>query len=138
MVVPNAVDVAVFRPAAAAEARRRDELLWVGYRSVSKGIADPPATPFAEVRRQRAAHDALRLIGQFPTDAGRGDWHRPRGRPGDHRGGALRTATDRAAIVAAMARASLFVHASRRRRSASWRPRRSPAGCPWWPRTRAA
>jgi glycosyltransferase involved in cell wall biosynthesis len=110
VVIPNTVDVAAFRPVGAAD-RDPDELLWVGYRSVSKGTPTL-LRAFAEVRRQRP-RTRLRLIGRSPTDAEEAEWHRLAADLGIT--DAVRfdpPVPDRAPIVDAMARAACFVHAS--------------------------
>ncbi len=110
VVVPNTVDVAAFRPVGAA-ARDPHELLWVGYRSASKGIPTLLAA-FAEVWRRRP-ETRLRLIGRSPTDAEEAEWHRLAAALGI--ADVVRfepPVLDRASIVDAMAHAACFVHPS--------------------------
>jgi hypothetical protein len=110
-VVPNAVDVAAFHAAPLA-ARAPEALLWVGSRRPSKGI-EMLLRAFALVREARP-RATLRLIGSAPHPADDEAWRDMAGRLGIRDAVAVEPVTDRAGVAAAMARASVFVHPSRR------------------------
>lgn len=110
-VIPNVVDLGLFRPDVAI-GRRSGELLWVGNRKATKGM-EALLRAFALVAGSRP-EARLRLIGKAPTAddeaalqglaselgiAARVDFEDP---------------VDRAGVAAAMARADLFVHPSPR------------------------
>jgi glycogen synthase len=111
VVIPNSVAVDGFRAPPLAE-RRQDELLFVGYRREIKGL-DVLLRAVAMARIQRPAI-RLRLIGE-PGD-------RPLERRLQALAGSLgitgvvtfEPAAERPTVADAMARASVFVHASRR------------------------
>ncbi|MCI0581397.1 MAG: glycosyltransferase [Chloroflexi bacterium] len=109
-IVPNAVDVSAFSVVGPAE-RHPDELVFVGYRRPSKGIATLLEAT-ALVRRRRPGI-RLRLIGgATPEDEAR--WTRRIVSLGIRDAVSLEPAADRVAVAAALARAALFVHPSPR------------------------
>jgi glycogen(starch) synthase len=110
-VIPNTVDLDSFTPAGPAE-RDPDELLWVGYRREVKGMATL-LRAFAAVRAARPA-TTLRLIGRSPTDDEEAGWIGLAAELGVADGVRFEPPADRVAVAAAMARAALFVHPSRR------------------------
>lgn len=110
VVIPNTVDVEGFRLAAPGE-RVADELLWVGYRRPIKGI-DTLLAAFRIVREARPAA-TLRLVGRSTSAAEEAGWHRLAAELGVAGAVAFDPPADRAGVAAAMARASIFVHASR-------------------------
>lgn len=109
IVVPNAIAVADFRAAPMVQ-RRADELLFVGYRREIKGI-DVLLEAVALARRRRPV--TLRLIGRSPDDDLERRWHDLAASLGIADAVVFEPPTDRAGVAAAMAEASLFVHASR-------------------------
>jgi glycosyltransferase involved in cell wall biosynthesis len=111
VVIPNTVAVGDFLPGSHSE-RVPDELLWVGYRKEIKGI-DTLLRAFRIVRQARPGA-TLRLIGRSTSDADESRWQRLAAELGI--AGAVRfdPPADRAGVVAAMRRASCFVHASTR------------------------
>jgi glycogen synthase len=111
VVIPNAVDVETFR-LAPTEDRDPNELLFVGYRKPSKGIA-VLLRAFALVAEQRPAL-TLRLIGRSETPAVEADWHRLAGELGIADRVTFDGLVGRSEVAAAMARASIFVHPSPR------------------------
>lgn len=110
VVVPNAVDVESFRAEPLAS-RRHEELLFVGYLKEIKGI-DLLLAALAIVRRTNQGA-SLRLIGSASSEL-LTRWMRLAGELGVSEAVAFDPPADRAGVAAAMARASLFVHASRR------------------------
>ena len=110
VVIPNLVAVDDFRVVAPAE-RDPDELLYVGYRTATKGI-DTLLAAFALVR---ARHPSLRLrlVGRSTTPETEAVWQRMAAELGLGESVIFDGVTDRAGVVAAMSRAGLFVHASR-------------------------
>ncbi|MGC8635109.1 MAG: glycosyltransferase [Candidatus Limnocylindrales bacterium] len=110
-VVPNSVPVELFRAPPLAE-RRPGELLYVGTRKADKGIGTL-LEAFALARAERPEL-TLRLIGRAPTLDDENAWLARAESLGI--AGAVRfdPPADRAGVAAAMARADLFVHASRR------------------------
>ncbi|MGZ6329239.1 MAG: glycosyltransferase, partial [Candidatus Limnocylindrales bacterium] len=111
VVIPNTVDVAAL-PLVGLEARDPNELLWVGYRTASKGIPTL-LRAFALVRRARPA-TTLRLLGRSPTEEEEVAWHRLAGELGVAEAVRFEGPADRAGVAAALARATLFVHPSSR------------------------
>jgi glycogen(starch) synthase len=111
IVVPNTIPVDDFRAAPLAE-RRADELLFVGYRLEAKGI-DELLRAFALARARRPSV-TLRLIGGNTNEALEDRWRALAASLGVADAVAFEPAADRAAVAEAMARASLFVHPSRR------------------------
>jgi len=110
-VIPNTVDVAAFTPTSAAD-RDPNELLWVGYRSSAKGLDMLLRTMSVVLQRQPDAR--LRLVGKAP---GAGDESSLRALAETLEiGHAVRFEgpADRAGVAAAMERAAVFVHPSRR------------------------
>ena len=114
IVIPNAVPIAMFggNGAGAAGERVADELLFVGYRKPSKGIG----TLLRGVAIARARRPAirLRLLGRSPEPAVEEEWRRLAADLGMADATSFEEPADRAGIAEAMARASLFVHASPR------------------------
>lgn len=111
VVIPNTVDVAAF-PLVPTGARRVDELLWVGVRSEAKGI-ETLLRAFALVRAQRPA-TTLRLIGGARTGDDERRWTALAAELGITDAVSFEPAVERAAVAAAMSRAAVFVHPSRR------------------------
>jgi len=109
-VLPNAVRVDEFTLVPAAS-RRQDELLFVGYRKASKGIA----TLLHGVAAARAVRPSisLRLVGGGTPEEDAG-WRALARKLGIADAVTFDPATDRAGVVVAMGRASVFVHASPR------------------------
>ena len=109
VVIPNAVAVDDFRAVPLAE-RRPDELLFVGYRRKVKGIS----TLLRAVAIARQTHPTitLRLIGTAEPALER-QWYDEAAGLGLAHVVSFEPPADRAAVAAAMARASIFVHASR-------------------------
>lgn len=110
VVVPNSVAVEEFRAPSLAD-RVADELLYVGYRKEIKGI-DTLVEAFAIVRAARPAA-RLRLIGRSPSEEIEGRWRQLAADLGVLDAVSFEDVTDRSGVAAAMARASVFVHASR-------------------------
>ncbi len=111
IVVPNTIPVDDFLAAPLAE-RRVDELLFVGYRLEAKGL-DDLLRAFALARARRPSV-TLRLIGGNTNAALEDRWRALAASLGVADAVAFEPAADRAAVAEAMARASLFVHPSRR------------------------
>jgi len=111
VVLPNAVAVAGFTAAPLSD-RRPDELLFVGYRKASKGI-ETLLRAFALVHSGRPTA-TLRLIGGSPDDATEREWQALAGSLGIAGAVRLDPPADRTEVAAAMAQASVFVHASPR------------------------
>ncbi len=109
-VVPNAVPVELFRAAPRRE-RRAGELLYVGTRKPDKGIAT--LLEAFSLARARRPDLTLRLVGQSPTPGDEAAWLARAAGLGVTDAVSFEPATDRAGVAAAMARADLFVHASR-------------------------
>ncbi|HSL32412.1 MAG TPA: glycosyltransferase, partial [Candidatus Limnocylindrales bacterium] len=110
-VLPNAVPLDLF-PVGPTEDRIADELLFVGYRKVTKGIENL-LRAVAVARAQRPTV-TLRLVGRSPDDATETVWLDLVRSLGLEGAVAFDEAVDRAGIAAAMRRASLFVHPSPR------------------------
>ena len=110
-VIPNGVAMDEFHPAP-IEDRRPGELLFVGYRKATKGIA----TLLRATALVRATHPgvSLRLVGGSPTADLEVGWRRQAEELGIADIVAFEGPADRAGVAAAMARASLFVHPSPR------------------------
>ncbi len=111
VVLPNAVAIDDFRIAQTGE-RDPDELLYVGYRTGTKGIADL-LTAFARVRSERPA-TRLRLIGRSPSEETEAGWRRLAEDLGIAAAVRFEGPALRIGVAAAMARASILVHASTR------------------------
>ena len=109
-VIPNAIAIDAFAPGA-GERRVPDELLFVGYRKEIKGI-ETLLRSLAIVRAARPAA-RLRLIGRSPTPALERRWQDLAAELGLVGAVDFEDVTDRPGVAAAMARASVFVHASR-------------------------
>lgn len=110
-VIPNGVDLGRFRAAPRNE-RRPGELLFVGYRKASKGIATLLAAT-ALVRRRRP-DVSLRLVGGAPSSVIEDEWRREAARLGLEGCVSFEGAAAPDAVAEAMSRASLFVHPSPR------------------------
>jgi glycosyltransferase involved in cell wall biosynthesis len=111
VVIPNTVAVEEFRAAPTA-GRRTDELLWVGHRRPGKGI-DTLLTAFRVVLRERPGA-TLRLVGRSTNAEEEAEWQRLAAELGVAASVRFEGPADRGGVAAAMERASLFVHASRR------------------------
>lgn len=111
VVIPNTVAVEDFRPAPLA-ARLRDELLWVGHRRPGKGI-DTLLAAFRVVLRERP-RATLRLVGRSTSAEEEAGWQRLATELGVADVVRFEGPADRAGVAAALERASVFVHASRR------------------------
>lgn len=110
-VMPNTVPLHQYTPTG-LDGRRPDELLFVGYRKPTKGIATL-LRAFADVREERPGA-RLRLIGRSPTQAIEDGWIELARELGIEDGVDFETPLDRAGIAEAMTRTSLLVHASPR------------------------
>ncbi|MFL5776032.1 MAG: glycosyltransferase [Chloroflexota bacterium] len=110
VVIPNAVAVDDFTPSPLSD-RRPDELLFVGYRKEIKGI-DTLLEAFALVLARRPSA-RLRLVGGNADAALEARWHETARRLGIEDAVAFEAGAARPEVAAAMARASVFVHASR-------------------------
>lgn len=111
VVIPNAVAVDEFKPTSAGR-RAPAELLYVGYRKEAKGIATL-LRGFKLILAERP--DAtLRLIGRATNGAEEAGWHRLAAELKISAAVRFEPPADRAGVVAAMRRASCFVHASTR------------------------
>jgi len=111
VVIPNAVDVEAFRPALPARERRR-ELLFVGNRKPSKGIA-VLLRALGRIREQRP-DITLRLIGRSPDQATEASWHRLAAELGVGDAVVFDGPADRQGVAEALRHAALFVHPSPR------------------------
>ena len=110
-VMPNTVPLHQYTPTG-LDGRRADELLFVGYRKPTKGIATL-LRAFADVREARP--DArLRLIGRSPTQAIEDGWLELSRELGIEGAVDFDAPLDRTGIAEAMTRTSLLVHASPR------------------------
>jgi glycogen(starch) synthase len=110
-VLPNAVPVETF-PLAPTDARRPDELLFVGYRKASKGMETLfRAFALAHARRPSLR---LRLVGSNADAAEERGWHDLVASLGVADAVTFEEPRDRAGIAEAMAQAGLFVHPSPR------------------------
>lgn len=109
VVIPNAVAVNDFRAVPLAE-RRPDELLFVGYRRKVKGIST--LLRAVAIARQTRPAITLRLIGTAEPALER-QWHDEAAGLGIADAVSFEPPAERAGVAAAMARASIFVHASR-------------------------
>ena len=110
-VVPNAVPFDRFRAAPLSE-RIPDQLLFVGYRKATKGI-DVLLRAVAIARERRPAI-TLRLLGRSPDDVTEAGWKQLADDMGLGTIVTFEDLADRDEVAGAMARASVFVHASRR------------------------
>lgn len=110
-VLPNTVPLHQYTPTG-LEGRRPDELLFVGYRKPTKGIATL-LRAFADVRAERP-NARLRLIGRSPTQGIEDGWLELSRELGIEDAVDFDAPLDRTGIAAAMNRASLLVHASPR------------------------
>lgn len=110
-VVPNAVAVDDFRPAPRHE-RRANELLFVGYRKPTKGIS-LLLEAFALARGERPGI-TLRLVGPPGPSAAEREWQALAAQLGIAEAVAFEGRASRGEVAEAMARATLFVHASQR------------------------
>ncbi|HEX5012557.1 MAG TPA: glycosyltransferase [Candidatus Limnocylindrales bacterium] len=110
VVIPNAIAIDEFSAPPIAD-RRRDELLFVGYRKEIKGI-DTLIEAFALIRARRPGA-RLRLIGGGPDEALERRWHELAARLGVTDAVSFEGVAGRADIAQAMAGASVFTHASR-------------------------
>ena len=111
VVIPTAVDVDAFR-AESADARRDDELLYVGYRLGSKGMA-VLLRAFRDVRAERP-NATLRLIGRSVDEASEQSWRDLARELGVADAVTFDPPALRSGVADAMARASVLVHASPR------------------------
>jgi glycosyltransferase involved in cell wall biosynthesis len=111
VVIPNTVDVAAFGGGAPAD-RVPGELLWVGNRTETKGIATL-LRAFAVVHERRP-ETVLRLIGRSFRPEHETGWQRLAGELGVAPAVRFEPPADRAGVAAAMRRADLFVHPSTR------------------------
>lgn len=111
VVIPNTVAVEDFRAAPRA-GRVTDELLWVGHRRPGKGM-DTLLAAFRVVLRERPGA-TLRLVGRSTSAAEEAGWHRLALELGVASAVRFEGPADRAGVAAAMERASVFVHPSRR------------------------
>ena len=109
VVIPNTVAVDDFQPAGAA-ARGPGELLYVGYRRASKGIATL-LTAF-ELARRADPSLTLRLIGRSTSVAEEDGWIQLASELGIADAVRFEPPADRSGVASAMARATLFVHPS--------------------------
>ena len=110
-VIPNAVAVDEFSTATFAE-RRPDELLFVGYRKPTKGIACL-LQAFAQVHARRPT-SSLTLIGRSPTPDVEAGWVAMATELGIAGAVRFEGPSDRAGVAQALRRASVFVHPSPR------------------------
>ncbi len=94
------------------EARRADELLFVGFRKPGKGI-DLLLDAFARAYARRPSL-RLRLVGGSGSSEDERAWHVRLAVLGIADAVSVEPETDRAGVAAAMARASIFVHPSSR------------------------
>ena len=109
-VMPNAIPLHQYT--VNRDARRPEELLFVGYRKPTKGMATL-LQAFADVHAAR--HGAtLRLIGRSPTEEVEEQWHQLSRDLGIDDAVQFEGPLDRGGVAAAMARASLLVHPSPR------------------------
>lgn len=108
-VIPNPVSLADF-PLGDPSGRDPDELLWVGARRESKGMA-VLLDAFAEARRT-VPELHLRMIGDAPDAATERRWTSLAGDLGLVGSVTFEPSTDRAGVAAAMRRAGMFVHPS--------------------------
>ena len=110
-VMPNTVPLHRYTPTG-LDGRRANELLFVGYRKPTKGIATL-LRAFADVRDARPGA-RLRLIGRSPTQAIEDEWLELSRELGIEGAVDFDPPLDRAGIAEAMTRTSLLVHASPR------------------------
>lgn len=108
-VVPNLIDLDLFRPAPSI-VRDPDELLWVGNRKVSKGLPEL----LRAVARVALARPSirLRLIGKAPSDKEEADLRQLVDELGVADRVRFEPPVDRAGVAGAMQRAGLFIHPS--------------------------
>ena len=110
-VIPNAVAVDEF-PLTSPAARDADELLYVGYRKTTKGIAMLlEAMALVHARRPRVR---LRMIGSAPSEAEERGWQQLVAALDLQDVVSLEPTAERPAVAAAMARAALLVQPSPR------------------------
>lgn len=110
-VVHNAVAIEAFTPVG-MDARRPEELLFVGYRRERKGIVTL-LQAFADILEERP-NATLRLLGRSLTDEDERRWQELAEELGVAKAVSFEPPADRAGIAAAMQRASVLVHASHR------------------------
>ena len=109
-IMPNAIPLHQY--AVNLDSRRPDELLFVGYRKPTKGMATL-LQAFADVHAARPSA-TLRLIGRSPTDEVERQWQQMSRDLGVHDAVRFEGTMDRAGVAAAMGRASVLVHPSPR------------------------
>jgi glycogen(starch) synthase len=109
-VMPNAIPLHQY--AVNLDSRRPEELLFVGYRKPTKGMATL-LRAFADVHAARPSA-TLRLIGRSPTEDVEHQWHQLSRDLGIRDAVQFEGTMDRAGVAAAMARASVLVHPSPR------------------------
>ena len=109
-VMPNAIPLHQY--AVNRDSRNPDELLFVGYRKPTKGMATL-LQAFADVHAARPGA-TLRLIGRSPTEEVEQQWLQLSRDLGIADAVRFEGPQDRAGVAAAMARASLLVHPSPR------------------------
>lgn len=109
-VMPNAIPLHQYT--VNHDSRRAEELLFVGYRKPTKGMATL-LQAFADVRAARPGA-TLRLIGRSPTEEVEQQWLQLSHDLGIQDAVQFEQPLDRAGVAAAMARASLLVHPSPR------------------------
>jgi glycosyltransferase involved in cell wall biosynthesis len=110
-VVPNVIPLDAFT-SAGLEERTADELLFVGNRKERKGMV-VLLRAFADVLEERPTA-TLRLIGRAPTHAEEQRWRELADELGIAHAVRFEEPLERAGVAAALARASVFVHASPR------------------------
>jgi glycosyltransferase involved in cell wall biosynthesis len=111
LVVPNVVDTNLFQLAPPDE-RRPGELLWVGNRRATKGIATL-LRAFRVVLAERP-QTSLRLVGGSSSAAEEARWRSLAAELGVAEAVTFEEAAGRDEVVAAMGRAAVFVHPSPR------------------------
>ena len=109
-VMPNAIPLHQY--GVNLDARRPDELLFVGYRKPTKGMATL-LQAFADIRAARPSA-TLRLIGRSPTEEVERQWQQMSRDLGVQDAVRFEGTMDRAGVAAAMGRASVLVHPSPR------------------------
>ena len=109
-VMPNAIPLHQYT--VNHDSRRPEELLFVGYRKPTKGMATL-LQAFADVHAARPGA-TLRLIGRSPTEEIEQQWHQMSRDLGIADAVQFEGPLDRAGVAAAMGRASLLVHPSPR------------------------
>jgi len=109
-VMPNAIPLHQY--AIGLNSRRPEELLFVGYRKPTKGMATL-LQAFADVHAARPGA-TLRLIGRSPTEEVEHQWQQLSRDLGINDAVQFEGPLDRAGVAAAMGRASILVHPSPR------------------------